>query len=118
MCNQTLLCATPAANPYMEAGQPCVHCDEPTAFGFGRFINRIPADAESERDDGSIEYRDGYACAECMTTECDRCDQTIGMDEDITCGDINEDGSEFSDGAYRVCFNCLTPTEHSLLEAA
>lgn len=35
---------------------PCVHCGKSTAFGSGRFVDRIG-------------YDDGWACAECMTID-------------------------------------------------
>lgn len=38
----------------METKDPCVHCGKSTAFGSGRFVDRIG-------------YDDGWACAECMT---------------------------------------------------
>lgn len=59
---------------------PCVYCGEPTAFGSGRFVNRIPADTY---DDETGEYRDGFACAECLAFDCNDCDQPIPLDEDI-----------------------------------
>jgi len=78
----------------------CVHCGEDTSFGSGRFVNRIPAD-------------DGYSCAECMAIECDRCDEPIPLDEDITPYDVypEADGVGFSDGNYRVHYECLTKDE-------
>ena len=75
---------------------PCVHCGNSTAFGSGRFVNRIG-------------HGDGWACAACMSLECDRCNLTISLDEDIVpedCGLL-----EFSDGADRVCSECLTENE-------
>ncbi len=35
---------------------PCTHCGKSTAFGSGRFVDRIG-------------YDDGWACAECMTID-------------------------------------------------
>ena len=58
-----------------DIGNKCVFCLKDTSFGSGRFVNRIPA---------STDVSDGYACSECMETECDRCDGMIGLDEDIT----------------------------------
>ena len=40
----------------METKDPCVHCGKSTAFGSGRFVDRIG-------------YDDGWACAECMTID-------------------------------------------------
>ena len=76
----------------------CVHCGEDTSFGSGRFVNRIPAE-------------DGYACAECMAIECDRCDEMIALDEDITPDNCGNSESAFEDGAYRVHYDCLTKLE-------
>ena len=90
----------------MNAENRCVHCGEDTSFGSGRFVNRIPADSvwEALNKDGKIifkegEYRDGYACAECMAMECDRCSEMIPLDEDIRVQNL------------RVCENCLTKAE-------
>jgi len=102
-----------------DIGNRCVHCGEDTAFGSGRFVNRIPADAdyEAQDDKGNIifaegEYRDGYACAECMALPCDRCDKMIALDEDITAQDVlGFEQDSFSDGAYRVHYKCLTTEE-------
>jgi hypothetical protein len=48
---------------------PCVHCGESTAFGFGNYVNRLGWD-------------DGWSCAMCAGYECDLCDQNIYLDED------------------------------------
>ena len=32
--------------------------------------------------------RDGWLCAECNFWECDRCDEKIYCDEDVTCQDV------------------------------
>jgi hypothetical protein len=56
---------TPAPRPQSRpTADPCVHCGEDTSFGSGRFVNRVPADTGE---------RNGYACAECLSVECDRC---------------------------------------------
>ena len=60
-----------------EAIDPCVHCKKSTAFGFGKFVNRLGWD-------------DGWACAECAGYECDICDKQIYLDADIT--DTSENG--------------------------
>ena len=61
---------------FMDIGNRCVHCGRDTSFGSGRFVNRIPADADYEAvdKDGKIifadgEYRDGYGCFECYEDE-------------------------------------------------
>jgi len=103
-----------------DIGNRCVHCGSDTSFGSGLFVNRIPADADYQAEDaeGNIifkegEYRDGYACSPCMALDCDRCDVSIPLDEDITADDC--DLMEFSDGAYRVHEECLTKQESKLL---
>ena len=103
---------------YMESPQPCVFCDHPTEFGSGRFVNRIPADTYHELENGEEEYRDGYACADCMATDCDRCGKSIDMDEDITPYDVAEGSCEFSDGAYRVHEECLTTNERKIMRGS
>tara|TARA_R110000803_G_scaffold104110_1_gene172290 strand:+ start:192 stop:404 length:213 start_codon:yes stop_codon:yes gene_type:complete len=59
-----------------DIGNRCVHCNLDTSFGSGRFVDRIPANADCEEEDseGNIifkegEYRDGYACVKCITIE-------------------------------------------------
>lgn len=59
-----------------DIGNRCVDCGKDTAFGSGRFVNRIPADADYESIDneGNIifaegEYRDGYLCPNCQISE-------------------------------------------------
>ena len=59
-----------------DIGNRCVDCGKDTSFGSGRFVNRIPADAEYESIDneGNIifaegEYRDGYLCPNCQFSE-------------------------------------------------
>jgi len=91
-----------------DIGNRCVHCGEDTSFGSGKFVNRIPADADYEALDnqGNVifadgEYRDGYACAECMAMPCDRCDELIPLDEDIC----------LDDGNIIVHYKCLTEDE-------
>lgn len=53
-------------------GSRCVACDKSTAPGSGKFVNRIPADADWELRDsrGNVVYaegvrRIGYMCEEC-----------------------------------------------------
>ncbi|MAK33233.1 MAG: hypothetical protein CL386_04520 [Acidiferrobacter sp.] len=60
--------------------QDCVFCAESTAIGSGRFVNRIPADTYNEE---TGEYLDGYACAGCMSRECEVCGSEVAMDEDL-----------------------------------
>lgn len=103
--------------PYtvVDYGSRCVFCSEDTSFGSGNFVNRIGADTY---DEDTKEYRDGYACAGCMSTECDRCDGSIPMDEDCTPYDVygDDDPGEFSDGSFRVCHDCLTEEEKQIWE--
>ena len=105
-----------------DIGNRCVHCGANTSFNTGLFVNRIPADSDyqAEDSDGNIifkegEYRDWYACASCMSLDCDRCDVSIPLDEDITADDC--DLEEFNDGAYRVHECCLTKEETKILNA-
>jgi len=60
----------------MDIGNNCVCCNQDTSFGSGRFVNRIPADADCESldDKGNTifseeEYRDGYLCPNCQMSE-------------------------------------------------
>ena len=100
-------------NKHMEHPYPCIFCDHSTDWGSGRFVNRLPADTYYEFEDGTEEYRDGYACAECMATECDRCPELIGLDEDVTPDMVYGEGfgGLFSDKAHRVHAGCLTEKE-------
>jgi hypothetical protein len=75
----------------------CVYCAQDTSFGSGKFVNRLAHD-------------DKYACAECAGYTCDRCNQQIYLDEDITAVECNG-GQEFADGAVHVCRSCLTVNE-------
>ena len=95
----------------MDIGNNCVHCNKDTSFGSGRFVNRIPADADyqAEDDKGSIifaegEYRDGYACESCQEIKCDKCSKmTIdysfggevkGKYYDVICSECEEQDNE------------------------
>ena len=49
---------------------PCFYCNKSTAFGSGRFVNRLPVE-------------DGWGCAECSGFVCDKCDKQIYLDEDV-----------------------------------
>ena len=88
----------------MDIGNNCVCCNKDTSFGSGRFVNRIPADAEYESLDekGHVifaedEYRDGYLCESCQEIESDKClkrtaDFSVGREidgkyYDIICSD-------------------------------
>ena len=101
-------------------GDICVECLRDTSFGSGLFVNRIPGDTticnEKGEETGS---RTGYFCAQCMAMDCDRCANKIPLDEDFTPYQIygeTSDVEEFSDGAYRICEDCLTPKEKQLME--
>ena len=91
----------------VDIGDKCVECLRSTSFGSGLFVNRIPADND--------EYI-GWLCPECNWHECDRCDEKIYCDEDITAYDVFDENKNFSDGAYRVHYDCLTEEEKKLLE--
>ena len=75
----------------------CVHCGHSTAFGSGRYVNRIPVD-------------DGWGCAACSGFECDRCAKQIYLDADVT-ADQCDGGDEFTDGAVHVHEECLSYIE-------
>ena len=109
-----------------DIGDYCVECLQSTAFGTGRFVNRIPADRDVEDEEGNyLGRRDGYLCTECNFTECDRCNEKIYCDEDFTPYDVyrpdevhsSVEVAEFSDGAYRVHYECLTDKEKQIMEA-
>ena len=103
-----------------DIGDYCVECLQSTAFGTGRFVNRIPADRDVEDEKGNyLGRRDGWLCPECNFTECDRCDKKIYCGEDFTPYDVYRPAEfvdEFDDGAYRVHYECLTKEEKKLLE--
>ena len=61
----------------MSTSDPCTECGEPTSFGSGRFVNRVPSDTR-------------YICPECMMIECWECGKPIPVDEDFK--DQNEEG--------------------------
>ena len=45
-------------------GDECVECGEDTAFGTGKFINRIPAEVQESAEHDRI---DGYMCGDCVS---------------------------------------------------
>jgi hypothetical protein len=96
-------------------GSRCVECNEDTSFGSGRFVNRIPASVDTTCGDKEYEI-EGYLCPECNQLECDRCDNLIGVDEDITPWSLGLEEDEFEDGAYRVHSECLTSKEKMIGE--
>ena len=93
----------------VDIGDKCVECLRPTSFGSGLFVNRIPAD-----NDNYI----GWLCPECNFWEGDRCNEKIYCDEDCTPYDVYDslEPTGFSDGAYRVHYDCLTEKEKQLME--
>lgn len=70
----------------------CIDCGASTAWGSGKYVNRVPADG-------------GYLCADCMSFECDRCNVLIDMD----C-EIRHNGNFYCD----VCADELGVTDHGL----
>ena len=65
----------------------------------------------------------GDCCYECARRDCDRCDKLIPFDEDVSPYDVFGEAyfddphcSEFSDGSYNLCEECLTPAETKLLQ--
>ena len=102
-----------------DIGSFCVECLQDTNFRDAegnqtfRFVNRIPADRDVYNEEGEvIGNREGWLCAECNFFECDRCDEKLYCDEDVTCQDLyGYDKASFDDGAYRVHEHCLTKEE-------
>ena len=92
----------------VDIGDKCIECMRSTVFGSGLFVNRLPAD-----NDKYI----GYLCPECNWLECDRCDEKI-YEDDCTPYDVydSHEPTEFSDGAFRVHYDCLTEEEKSIME--
>jgi len=80
---------TPASTTTAEVVDPCVYCGESTAFGYGKFVNRLSVD-------------DGWGCAECSGFNCDICDTQIPVDADVT--------DKYEDGHYHQ--HCLPLYEH------
>ena len=108
-----------------DIGSFCVDCLQDTNFRDAegnqtfRFVNRIPADRDVYNEEGEvIGNRQGWLCAECNFWECDRCDEKIYCDEDITpdCVYLDPDITQFFDGAYRVHEECLTESEKECME--
>ena len=93
----------------VDIGDKCIESMRSTVFGSGLFVNRLPAD-----NDKYI----GYLCPECNWHECDRCNEKIYLDEDCTPYDVYDslEPTEFSDGSYRVHYDCLTEEEKSTME--
>ena len=53
----------------VDIGELCTECHQSTAWGSGRFVNRIPSDNGLEQ---------GWMCEECQMLECNRCgDSTL-----------------------------------------
>jgi hypothetical protein len=79
-----------------QKNENCIECEKPTNFGSGRFVNRVPSD-------------DGFVCAECMGRECDFCDQTIALDEDVWVVDpVLEE--------WNICQKCFDDRNPKLLK--
>ena len=115
-----------------DIGSFCVECLQDTNFRDAegnqtfKFVNRIPADRDVYNEEGEvIGNREGWLCAECNFTECDRCNEKIYCDEDFTPYDVyrpdevhsSVEVAEFDDGAYRVHYECLTDKEKEIMEA-
>ena len=115
-----------------DIGSFCVECLQDTNFRDAegnqtfKFVNRIPADRDVYNEEGEvIGNREGWLCAECNFTECDRCNEKIYCDEDFTPYDVyrpdevhsSVEVAEFDDGAYRVHYECLTDKEKQIMEA-
>ena len=106
-----------------DIGSFCVDCLQDTNFRDAegnqtfKFINRLPCDRDVYDGDKYIGNRSGWLCADCNWYECDRCDEKIYCDEDITAYDVFGEHKDFSDGAYRVHEECLTKEEKQIMEA-
>jgi hypothetical protein len=83
---------------------PCIWCGESTAFGLGRFVNRIPADRDDE--EATI---DGWACAECAGYECAECGEQIYLDAEVRVDHLAV-GGEYQYGNYHEA--CYSRTKH------
>ena len=70
----------------------CRECGNSTAFGSGRFVNRIPADDE-------------WMCAECAGFECDECGENIGLDEELRVEYEDEQGNWHYGNYHEECYN-------------
>ena len=105
-----------------DIGSFCVDCLQDTNFRDAegnqtfRFVNRLPCDRDVYDGDKYIGNRSGWLCADCNWLECDRCDEKIYCDEDITARDVYGEARDFSDGAYRVHEHCLTKEEKELFD--
>ena len=103
-------------------GSFCVDCLQDTNFLDAqgnqtfKFVNRQPCDRDVYDGDKYIGNREGWLCSDCNWHECDRCDEKIYCDEDITGYDVFGENKDFSDGAYRVHEHCLTDEEKQLME--
>ena len=102
-----------------DIGDYCIDCLQSTAFGTGKFVNRLPGDRHVYDGAKYIGNRSVWLLADCNWLECDRCDEKIYCDEDCTPYDVYQDHepAEFSDGAYRVHYECLTDKEKEIMEA-
>ena len=72
---------------------PCVHCGESTAFGYGKFVNRLGWD-------------DGWSCAECASFYCDICDEKITLDEE----------RRWNESLFACHEECLTEDQNTIYE--
>ena len=80
-----------------EVDDPCIYCGKSTAFGSGRFVNRLASDV-------------GWGCAECSGYPCDRCGIQMYLDCEVMADQCGGDEA-FDDGTVHVCEACLTETE-------
>ena len=75
---------------------PCFYCGESTAFGYGKFINRV----------GYIDNDfNGWACAECAGYECRVCEEQIYLDEDL----------RWSDDLSHCLEECLSEEQNQII---
>ena len=83
-------------NNIKNIGDLCTNCHRDTSFGSGLFVNRVPSCTENE---------DGYLCPECLMLDCDRCEEKIGVDEDIFIETTTE----------RIHQRCLKDSDYQLI---
>tara|TARA_R100001086_G_scaffold244986_1_gene175353 strand:+ start:76 stop:351 length:276 start_codon:yes stop_codon:yes gene_type:complete len=85
----------------VDIGDKCTHCAKDTSMGSGLFVNRVPSGSWGKliNDNGEtlVErvYVDGYMCSDCLTVDCDECNQPIELDCEVWINDI------------RMCEQCV-----------
>jgi len=62
------------SNGVIDIGEHCTHCGCDVSWGTGKYVNRVPSDADS--GDGKHVLM-GYICADCLAVECDLCGDAV-----------------------------------------